>query len=94
MEMYKIQFSPKAKRNINKLHPAIKARVLEAIDELKTDPTPSNSRKLAGMPARLPSQWRLRVGTFRILYTIEKQIVTITIITVAPRGQVYKGKTK
>ena len=34
--------------------------------------------------------YRLRVGTFRVIYTIENQILTVRVLTIGNRGDVYK----
>jgi mRNA interferase RelE/StbE len=34
--------------------------------------------------------WRLRVGDYRVVYTIEDGRLVITVVHVATRGQVYR----
>jgi mRNA-degrading endonuclease RelE of RelBE toxin-antitoxin system len=43
--------------------------------------------KLAGVE---PPAWRFRVGDYRIVYEISDVEVVVTVIAVAPRGEVYR----
>ena len=46
---------------------------------------PQNSKKLRGR-----NNFRLRVGSFRVLYTIKKKQKEITILRVADRKTIYR----
>jgi len=35
---------------------------------------------------------RLRVGQYRVIYSVIKKIITIQILRVGPRGSIYKNK--
>jgi mRNA interferase RelE/StbE len=60
-------------------------RIAESILSLENDPRPQGSRKLRGLEA-----YRLRVGAYRILYTIDDGIQTVEIIAVGHRKDVYR----
>ena len=60
-------------------------RILERIDQLAHDPRPPESIKLTGA-----EKYRLRQGDYRILYTIEDDIVTVTIVKIGHRRDVYQ----
>ena len=34
--------------------------------------------------------FRLRVGTYRVIYTLENNILTVRVLTIGNRGDVYK----
>ncbi|MDR1355296.1 MAG: type II toxin-antitoxin system RelE/ParE family toxin [Propionibacteriaceae bacterium] len=89
MRIYTVIITHKAQHALNRLHTPDIPRILATIDTLKTNPRPPGSRKLAGIPANEPSQWRVRVGDYRILYTINDNTITITIIRIAPRSRAY-----
>lgn len=74
----------KVKRRLDK--PARK-RLDKAIQGLAQNPYPSNSRKLVGYE----NHYRLRVGNWRVIYTVRKQQLIVLVIKIAPRGQAYKG---
>jgi mRNA interferase RelE/StbE len=60
-------------------------RIREAIEALADDPRPPGCRKLEGRE----NEWRVRVGTWRVIYQIEEDRVVVLIVRVAPRGEVY-----
>ncbi|MBQ7263554.1 MAG: hypothetical protein IJR14_07515 [Synergistaceae bacterium] len=62
-----------------------KDRLLAAIDALRSGPC-GDIAPLRGRP-----EWRLRVGGWRILLTIETQARRIIVRHVAARGDAYKG---
>jgi mRNA-degrading endonuclease RelE of RelBE toxin-antitoxin system len=37
-----------------------------------------------------PPAWRLRVGEYRVVYEVSEREVVVTVIAVAPRGEVYR----
>ncbi len=85
--MYSIEYS-KAARKALKAMPRNTARlVMEKIEALAADPmTPNNNiKKLTNHPG-----YRLRVGDWRIVYTIHEQALLIAVVRIAPRGDVYQ----
>lgn len=34
--------------------------------------------------------YRLRVGTYRVIYTVENNILTVRVLTIGNRGDIYK----
>jgi mRNA interferase RelE/StbE len=82
---YKIELRPAAARALRKLDPQIARRVQAAIALLAEDPRPPASRPLRGRPA-----WRVRVGDYRVIYTIEDDVLLIVVVTVGHRRDVYE----
>lgn len=62
-----------------------RSRIENKIEQLAKSPTSSQTRKLSG---RLG--WRLRVGDYRVLYSINKKKKSITILSVQHRKNAYK----
>ncbi len=50
------------------------------------DPRPHNSRKLVGGDVK----WRIRIGSYRILYEIDDSTKTVKIYRIAHRREVYR----
>ena len=75
MAIYRVDFRGSAQRELDRLDRHIIARVIEAIDRLGEQPRPIGVRKLGGAD----NTYRVRVGEYRIVYTIDdsRQIVTI-----------------
>ena len=82
--IYRIELRPAAVRALKKLDPPIRDRVRGAIALLAQDPRPPAARALRGRPGL-----RIRVGDYRIIYTIEDAVLLIVIVTVGHRRDVY-----
>ncbi len=87
--MYDIEIAPFALKSLDRLkriHKNIADRVVAAIDSLRSDP--SKGKKLAGDLSDFRS---LRVGEYRILYTVIRKRVLIQIVKTAHRREVYRA---
>ena len=78
MASYRIDVSATAEKQIRKLGREDQISVLRAIRSLATQPAPAGSRKVRGYD----DVFRLRVGTFRVLYRIEGRRLLIIILKV------------
>lgn len=77
----RIEYKKKAVKYINSVDKPTKKRLKEAIEKIPF----GDIKKLSGFE----SEYRLRVGDLRILFTVENDIITINDIK--PRGQAYKN---
>jgi mRNA interferase RelE/StbE len=64
----------------------LKRRVVDAIDALTANPRPPGCVKLAGDE----SVWRVRVGSYRILYEIHEGRLVVLVIRIAHRREVCR----
>jgi len=80
--MYKIIIKKKAKKFIDKLPVNERKRVVRAIEQL---PNGEDIKKLKGHSDLL----RLRVGEYRIIYTVDNGELIIYIIDAGNRGEIY-----
>ena len=55
-----------------------------AIDNLAHDPRPSGVKKLKGSP-----DYRIRVGDYRVIYSIFDVVLLVEIVKVGQRGNFY-----
>lgn len=83
---WSIRYKRQAEKTLDALDPVIRRRILAAIGNLAANPkTAANVKSLQSQPA-----FRLRVGDWRILYTLEQEILTILIIRIAHRRDAYR----
>ena len=82
-----INYTKPALKALRKLPPAISRQIREAIDKLAIDPiNAKGSKKLQGTN----DLYRIRIRQWRVIYTIEHDVLTITIVKIGSRGDVYK----
>lgn len=84
MIVHTVEFTTAAAKEIRKLDPLTRRRVLTAASKLEADPRPSGVRKLTGFE----NAWRIRIGDYRVLYEIDDDVVLVTVFRVAHRRQV------
>jgi mRNA interferase RelE/StbE len=85
MEEYKVFFKKSVEKDFRKIPKNYLIKILEKIENLKTDPRPDGSEKLTGLELH-----RIRQGTYRIVYSIQDNELTIWVIRVAHRKEIYK----
>ncbi|WP_434616246.1 type II toxin-antitoxin system RelE family toxin [Arthrobacter sp. A5] len=85
MNEYRIEVRPAALRALRKLDPSIRGRIHGAIALLGQDPRPPGARKLRGRDGL-----RVRVGNYRILYTVNDDVLIVVVVTLGHRRDVYK----
>lgn len=86
MASYRIEVSATAERQIKKLGREDQIRVIRAVQTLANEPRPSGCRKLQGYD----DVYRIRIGRYRALYSIDGRRVIITVLKVAHRRDVYR----
>jgi len=84
MENYKIEIKKSAAKEIRKLPKNDINRIVEKIQMLGSDPRPSGCKKLSG-----DEKYRIRIGTYRILYSIHDNKLVIFIVKVGHRKDIY-----
>lgn len=84
MSAYRIELRPAAVRALRKLDPQVRRRVQGAIALLAQQPRPPGARALQGRPAL-----RVRVGDYRIIYTIEDDVLLVVVVRLGHRRDVY-----
>lgn len=88
---WKIEFTPEAEACLSKLGTAEAKRVLKFLhDRLQKRKNPRD----IGEPLKgnLRDYWRYRVGNYRIICRLEDNAVTVFIIHIGHRSEVYKRR--
>lgn len=88
MTSYSVEVSATAENQIRKLDRPDQVRVLRAVRALAKEPRPAGTRKLRGYG----DVFRLRVGSYRIIYSIEGARLLIIILKVGHRRDVYRNR--
>jgi len=83
---YSIDFARSARRELEVLDPSIIRRILPKIESLAIVPRPHGARKLTG-EKRL---WRIRIGDYRVIYSILDKERRIDITAVRHRREAYE----
>lgn len=84
MSQYRIELRPAAVRALRRLDPQVRGRVQGAIALLAQDPRPPAARTLQGRPGL-----RIRVGDYRIIYTVHGGLLLVVVVTLGHRREVY-----
>jgi mRNA interferase RelE/StbE len=86
MASYEIEISRTAERQLKKLVGEEQPRVVRALLALADQPRPRGSRKLTGYD----DVFRIRVGRFRVLYSVSDTRLVIFILKIGPRKDIYR----
>ncbi len=86
MESYKIEWKRSAIKELKKLPKETIEKILAAVEKLSANPFPHRTTKLVGSS----QSFRIRVGDYRIIYNIFAKTLTIEIVRVKHRREVYK----
>ena len=84
--MYRVLLERAAEKDLSRLSSGIHDRVIAAIQALATDPRPPGCRKLTVST----SDWRIRVGDYRVVYEIADVIRIVRVNRVRHRREVYR----
>jgi len=82
---YSLEIKQSAQKELDALGDPLFARIDRKILALADNPRPAGCKKLRGYN----DQWRIRIGDYRVVYTINDTSRTVTVIHVAPRRDVY-----
>jgi mRNA interferase RelE/StbE len=85
---YALQFRPAATRQLRKLPKDALRRLRAATEALCDQPRPDGVARLAGTD----DLWRIRVGDFRVIYTIADDALVVTVVRVGHRREVYRNR--
>ena len=83
--MYKVSITSRAEKDLRKLDRQNKNRILTALMKLADDARPDGCRRVLSEPG----VWRIRIGDWRIGYTITDDQAEITVLRIAHRSDFY-----
>ncbi|MCD6343288.1 MAG: type II toxin-antitoxin system RelE/ParE family toxin [Spirochaetaceae bacterium] len=74
-----------AQKILSKINRQEQERIIAAINSLTNTPRPAGCKKLSGRPA-----WRIRIGSYRIIYEIQDNKLIVTVVHIGHRREVYR----
>ena len=83
---YEIRFKKSSRKELESLDNKTQRRIVSAIESLALNPMPQGASKLKA-PVPL---WRIRVGSFRVLYEIQNSVLLVYVVKIAHRNDVYR----
>jgi mRNA interferase RelE/StbE len=81
---YRIELRPAALRALSKLDPPVRRRLQGAIALLAQEPRPPAACALKGRPGL-----RVRVGDYRVIYTVHDDVLLVVVVTLGHRREAY-----
>lgn len=83
---YVVELTRSADRELWKVPEPLRTRLFKSIKALGNDPRPTGCRKLTGSK----DGYRIRVGSYRILYSIQDKLRIVRIESVGDRKDIYR----
>ena len=83
---YQVLFTKRAVRDLETLPDQDRVRVAKRLEGLAKEPRPPGVTKLQGTE----DVYRMRVGDYRVLYIIEDDIVTVSVVRIGHRRDIYR----
>ena len=85
MEKYEISVKKSAVKELEDIPKKELQKILKKIKTLSSDPRPQHSQKLSQR-----EQYRIRQGDYRIIYSVQDDELTVYIIKVGHRKEIYR----
>lgn len=81
-----LRWKRSAIRELKKLPRPTRIRVLRAVEDLPSNPSPAGARKLVGAQ----HTFRIRIGHYRVVYSVATEELVIEILRVRHRKDAYR----
>ncbi|MGA3239312.1 MAG: type II toxin-antitoxin system RelE/ParE family toxin [Bryobacteraceae bacterium] len=86
MAKYHVALASSAEKELKDLPRQLIARLVRRLENLSSNPRPSGCKKLIGGEG----EWRIRVGDYRAVYTIDDEKLLVEVTRIRHRSEVYK----
>lgn len=86
MAVYSIFFKDSVRKELDAIPTVYLRRIMERIGQLADNPRPVGSEKLSGQ-----EKYRIRQGSYRIIYSIHDSQVTVWVVKIGHRREVYRS---
>ncbi len=85
MAEYRVYFRVSVEKDLITIPKSDLKKILQRIKKLGENPRPSGCEKLTGQ-----ERYRVRQGRYRIVYSIQDRELTVWIVTVGHRKDIYR----
>jgi mRNA interferase RelE/StbE len=89
MAAYKIFFRQSVLKDLAKIPKRELQRIIKRIENLATDPRPRECEKISGQ-----DRFRIRQGSYRIVYSVQDDELTIWVVKIGHRRDIYRKLEK
>lgn len=86
MTKYSLSFKASVAKDLRQIPKRDVQSILKRIEGLADDPRPSGSEKLSGQ-----ERFRVRQGTYRIVYEIKDQELVVMVVKIGHRRDIYRS---
>ena len=85
MAVYEVYFKASVEKDFRDIPKKDLKRILQRIKSLATEPRPAGCEKLTGQ-----ERYRLRQGLYRVVYSIQDEKLTVWVVKVGHRKDIYR----
>jgi len=82
---YRIEIRRQAIKDLARIERKDRQKIAAAIDELAQNPRPVGCKRL-----RNREGWRIRIGEYRVLYSIKEERLLVLVVRIGHRREVYR----
>lgn len=86
MKTYKVVLTKSAEKELTKLPATVVSKIVPELQSLENLPRPNGCKKLKGFE----NLWRIRVGDYRVIYSIEDVILVVEVQAIGHLRNVYE----
>jgi mRNA interferase RelE/StbE len=83
---YRVVLTSSAEKELKELSAQLNARIVPSLENLASNPRPPGCKKLKGGDR----EWRIRVGDYRVVYTIDDAKLLVEVTRIRHRSGVYE----
>lgn len=86
MASYRVVLTASAEKELSKLSSRLIERIVPRLESLASNPRPNGCKKLKGGER----EWRIRVGDYRMIYTVDDAGLLVEVTRIRHRSEVYE----
>jgi len=87
MGRFRLVFKKSVAKDLRDIPKKDTSRILKCFDALAENPRPAGCEKLSGQ-----ERYRVRRGSYRIVYEIQDDVLLVMVVRVGHRRDVYRGR--